>query len=108
LSPRGKNELRYASFSKTEALLWVCLYWKLMNGCRQYSSLSMNWFHVQRSHKKNDLGFLKPNLRARYAAHTCNPSTQKAEAGWLQVQGQPGLHNKTLSQKKKKKTQKDR
>jgi hypothetical protein len=33
--------------------------------------------------------------------HTCNPSTQKAKAGGLQVPGQPGLYGKTLSQKKK-------
>jgi hypothetical protein len=25
--------------------------------------------------------------------HTCHPSTQQAEAGRLQVQGQPGLHS---------------
>jgi hypothetical protein len=31
----------------------------------------------------------------------CNPSTKKAEAGGLWVQGQPGLHNDSLSQKKK-------
>jgi hypothetical protein len=35
--------------------------------------------------------------------HTSNPSTQ---AGGLQVQGQPGLHGKTPSQKKKKMTKK--
>jgi hypothetical protein len=31
--------------------------------------------------------------------YTCNSSTQKAETGGLWVQGQPGLHSKTLSQK---------
>jgi hypothetical protein len=31
--------------------------------------------------------------------HTCDPSTQKAEAGGLRVWGQPGLHSKSLSQK---------
>jgi hypothetical protein len=31
-------------------------------------------------------------------AHTCNPSTQEAEAGESQVQDQPRLHSKTLSQ----------
>jgi hypothetical protein len=35
-------------------------------------------------------------------AHTCNPSTQEAEAGGSWVPGQSGLHNKTLCQKKKK------
>jgi hypothetical protein len=30
-----------------------------------------------------------------------NHSTQEAEAGGSRVQGQPGLHGKTLSQKKK-------
>jgi hypothetical protein len=32
--------------------------------------------------------------------HICNPSTQQAEAGRLRVQGQLGLHNETLTQKK--------
>jgi hypothetical protein len=32
--------------------------------------------------------------------HTCNPSTQEAEAG-----AQPGLHSETLAQKKKKKSE---
>jgi hypothetical protein len=35
------------------------------------------------------------------ATHTYNSSTPEAEAERWQVQGQPGLHNKTLSQKKK-------
>jgi hypothetical protein len=35
-------------------------------------------------------------------AHNC--STQKAEAGGLKVQGQPGLHSETLSQNKQTKT----
>jgi hypothetical protein len=34
-------------------------------------------------------------------ANTCNPSTGEAEAGGSQVQGQPGLHSKTLSQQNK-------
>jgi hypothetical protein len=33
--------------------------------------------------------------------HTCNPSTWEAETGGFRVQGQPWLHSKTLSQKKK-------
>jgi hypothetical protein len=32
--------------------------------------------------------------------HNCNSSTQEAEAGGAQVLGQPGLHIKTLFQKK--------
>jgi hypothetical protein len=32
--------------------------------------------------------------------HTYNTSTQKTEAGRALVGGQPGLHSKTLSQKK--------
>jgi hypothetical protein len=32
-----------------------------------------------------------------------NPSTQEAKAAEIQVQGQPGLHIETMSQKKKKK-----
>jgi hypothetical protein len=35
--------------------------------------------------------------------HACNPSTQEAETGELQVPGQPGLRSETLTQKKKKK-----
>jgi hypothetical protein len=31
-----------------------------------------------------------------------NPSIQKTEVGGKQIQGQPGLHRQTLSQKKKK------
>jgi hypothetical protein len=31
---------------------------------------------------------------------TCNPSTKEAKVGGLRIQGQPGLHSKTLSQKK--------
>jgi hypothetical protein len=38
-------------------------------------------------------------------AHNCNPSTQEAEAGELQVQDQPGLHSETLSQNFFKKIQ---
>jgi hypothetical protein len=30
---------------------------------------------------------------------TCNPSTEEAAAGGLQVQDQPGLHSESLSQK---------
>jgi hypothetical protein len=29
--------------------------------------------------------------------HTCNSSTQEAEAGGLRVPGQPGLHSETLA-----------
>jgi hypothetical protein len=34
--------------------------------------------------------------------HTCNPSTWEAEAGVSRDWGKPGLHSKTLFQKKKK------
>jgi hypothetical protein len=34
----------------------------------------------------------------------CNPSAEKAKARVSQTQGQPGLHSKTQSQKKKKKS----
>jgi hypothetical protein len=30
--------------------------------------------------------------------HSCNPSTQEAEAGGWQVQGQPELQSETVSQ----------
>jgi hypothetical protein len=35
--------------------------------------------------------------------HASNPGTWEAKAGRPQVQGQPGLHSKTLSYKRKKK-----
>jgi hypothetical protein len=35
--------------------------------------------------------------------HTYNPSIWATEAGRSQVQGQPGLHSETLSEKKEKK-----
>jgi hypothetical protein len=34
-------------------------------------------------------------------ADACNPSTQDTEVGGSQVQGQLGLHNKTVSKNKK-------
>jgi hypothetical protein len=36
--------------------------------------------------------------------HNCNPSTPEAEAGGLEVPGQPGLHSKNLSQINKQQT----
>jgi hypothetical protein len=39
---------------------------------------------------------------ARCGAHAYNHSTLEAEVGGLQVQGQPELHSKTLSQEKEK------
>jgi hypothetical protein len=37
---------------------------------------------------------------------TCNPSTWEAEAGELQIQGQPPLHHEILTQKTKQKQKK--
>jgi hypothetical protein len=34
--------------------------------------------------------------------HACNPSTQKAEAGGFQVQGQPGLLGRRLLRRRRK------
>jgi hypothetical protein len=34
--------------------------------------------------------------------HSCNPSIAEYKVGGFGVQGQPGLHSETLSQKKKK------
>jgi hypothetical protein len=39
-------------------------------------------------------------------AYPYNPSTQEAEAGGSQLEGQPGLHSETLSQKTNKKKNK--
>jgi hypothetical protein len=37
-------------------------------------------------------------LELGMVVHTCNPSTQEVEAE-LEIQGQTGLHNETLSKK---------
>jgi hypothetical protein len=42
---------------------------------------------------------LKEGVNMGMVVHSCNPSTWEAEAGGLRVQGQPWLHNETLSQK---------
>jgi hypothetical protein len=47
--------------------------------------------------------FYKNNTWLGLVVHTYNPNT---EAGRLQVQGQPGLHSMTLSQKQKRKKRK--
>jgi hypothetical protein len=39
--------------------------------------------------------------------HAYNPSTQETEAGGLRIQGQPGLHNKTLSKNPPSQKEKD-
>jgi hypothetical protein len=46
-----------------------------------------------------------PSPEISMVVHTCNPSTweAEAEAGRSEVLGQPGLYNKILFQKKKKK-----
>jgi hypothetical protein len=46
----------------------------------------------------------KVNSKLGMMAHIYNPSTEEAEAGELQLQGQLGLHSETLSPKKRKKT----
>jgi hypothetical protein len=46
---------------------------------------------------------LKSPFRLGMRAHTCNPSTWKAEARESQVGGQHGLPSKDLSQEKKRK-----
>jgi hypothetical protein len=38
--------------------------------------------------------------------HICNPSTQEAEAGGLQIQEQPGLPSEAFSPKKRRKDKK--
>jgi hypothetical protein len=37
-------------------------------------------------------------LKLGVLVYVCNPSTQEVETGGFQVQGQPELHSKTLSQ----------
>lgn len=46
--------------------------------------------------KSKELGVIR-------VTHTCNPSISKGEEGRSFIQGQTGLHRKTLSQKKRKK-----
>jgi 3'-phosphoadenosine 5'-phosphosulfate sulfotransferase (PAPS reductase)/FAD synthetase len=36
------------------------------------------------------------------AVHICNPSTQNAESGGLEIQSQPGLHSDRLSLKEER------
>jgi hypothetical protein len=55
-----------------------------------------------------DLGYLpsttlKRKQKLGIVVHAYNPSTRETEAGGWKVQGQPGLHNETLSLKKEKK-----
>jgi hypothetical protein len=40
-------------------------------------------------------------MKLGVVVHSCNLSTQEAEAGGSLVQGQPGLHSETLSLKEK-------
>jgi hypothetical protein len=42
---------------------------------------------------------LRVRCKARYGGACLKPSTQEAEAGGAQIQGQTGLQGKTLSQK---------
>jgi hypothetical protein len=49
--------------------------------------------HTQLFSSRSKITFLR--------VHACNNSIQEAEAGGSQVQGQPGLHRKTLSPEKK-------
>jgi hypothetical protein len=46
---------------------------------------------------------LKNIISQGWQCTTCNPSTGETEAGGSQVQGQPGLQNKMLSQEISKK-----
>jgi hypothetical protein len=48
----------------------------------------------------------KKNHEPGLLVYTCNSSTWEAETGGLQIQGQPGLHSESLSQKKKRKEKK--
>jgi hypothetical protein len=41
----------------------------------------------------------RPGEKQGMVAHTCGPSTWEAETKGMLVQGQPGLHSETLSQK---------
>jgi hypothetical protein len=43
----------------------------------------------------------KSHQMSGMVTHVCNSITPEAEAGGLQIPGQPGLHRETLYQKKK-------
>jgi hypothetical protein len=47
--------------------------------------------------------FKRLKRQSQLVVRACNPSTQEAETGVLQVQGQPGLHRETLVSKKQQK-----
>jgi hypothetical protein len=49
--------------------------------------------------QRNPDGLIKCFNGPDMVINTCKSSTHKAEAGGLQVWGQPGLHSETLSQK---------
>jgi hypothetical protein len=53
------------------------------------------------------LSCLRVACPAGHDVFVYNPSIWEAEAGRSQVQGQPELHSKTMSQKKKKKKKKE-
>jgi hypothetical protein len=52
---------------------------------------------MMKQQPKNIL-FTKQHILPGLVAHACNSSIWEAEAGGLKVQGQPGLHSKSLSQ----------
>jgi hypothetical protein len=56
-------------------------------------------------HHDTELTWLKKKKIEGQCGDTCNASTQKAEAGELQVPCQPGLHRKTISTPPPKKIQ---
>jgi hypothetical protein len=41
--------------------------------------------------------YYEKTIRLGTVVYICNPSTWNADAGGLQVQGQPGLHSETVS-----------
>jgi hypothetical protein len=57
-----------------------------------------------RLYMKTELYNIRTIQQLSVVVHTYNPSIQESEAG-SRVPGQPGLHSKSLLQKKKKKTQ---
>lgn len=52
--------------------------------------------------------FKKQKDESSIMEHVCQPSTEEAAVGDSQVQGQPRLHSRTLSQKRKKNTNKNK
>jgi hypothetical protein len=59
-------------------------------------------FHIKFGwHSLLTLHYSKSQIESGVMVHACNPSIWEVEAGEWLLQGQPGLHSKTMPQKNK-------